>query len=79
MDICFFSLVQEMIDAVDENDKEATREVVNTMLAEKISEETFGAPKAGKGMWAAQLRIMDPISGETKFVYEFEQNESAVR
>jgi hypothetical protein len=29
-------------------------------------------------MWAAQLRVMDPISGDTKFVYEFEQNESAV-
>lgn len=69
---------KEMIDAVDEKDKEATREVVNTMLAEKIPEETFGAPKAGNGAWAAQLRIMDPISGETKFIYEFEQNESAV-
>ncbi|CAF4756454.1 unnamed protein product, partial [Rotaria magnacalcarata] len=29
-------------------------------------------------MWAAQLRVMDPITGETKFIYEFEQNESAV-
>ncbi len=67
-----------MIDAADDEDKEATREVVNTMLAEKIPEESFGAPKAANGMWAAQLRVMDPISGDTKFVYEFEQNESAV-
>ena len=68
-----------MIDVADDEDKEATREVVNAMLSEKISEETFGASKAGQGMWASQLRVVDPISGETKFVYEFEQNESAVR
>jgi hypothetical protein len=67
-----------MIDAADDDDKEATREVTNAMLAEKISEETFGTPKGAQGMWAAQLRVMDPISGETKFIYEFEQNESAV-
>lgn len=67
-----------MVDAADDEDKEATREIANTMLAEKIPEENFGAPKAGNGMWAAQLRVMDPISGETKFIYEFEQNESAV-
>lgn len=67
-----------MVDGADDEDKEATREVVNTMLAEKIPEETFGSAKAANGMWAAQLRVMDPISGETKFVYEFDQNESAV-
>ena len=67
-----------MIEAADDEDKEATREVANAMLAEKIPEETFGAAKAAQGMWAAQLRVMDPISGETKFIYEFEQNESAV-
>ncbi len=67
-----------MVDAADDEDKEATREVANAMLAEKIPEENFGAPKGANGMWAAQLRVMDPISGETKFIYEFEQNESAV-
>lgn len=55
-----------------------TREAVNEMLSEKFSEETFGAPKAAQGMWASQLRVVDPISGESKFVYEFDQNESAV-
>jgi hypothetical protein len=67
-----------MIDAADDEDKEATREVANATLAATIPEETYGAPKAANGMWAAQLRVMDPISGETKFIYEFEQNESAV-
>ena len=67
-----------MIDAADDKDKEATRELTNIMLSEKVSEETFGAPKAGNGMWAAQLRVMDPISGDIKFTHEFEQNESAV-
>lgn len=63
-----------MVDAADDEDKEATREIAKTILAE----ETFGASKAANGMWASQLRVMDPISGETKFVYEFEQNESTV-
>ncbi|CAF2309153.1 unnamed protein product [Rotaria sp. Silwood2] len=69
---------KEMIDAADDADKEAVREVANAMLSEKLPEELFGAPKAANGMWAAQLRVMDPISGDTKFVYEFDQNESAV-
>jgi hypothetical protein len=67
-----------MVDAADDEDKEATREVATAMLSEKIPEETFGTSKAANGMWAAQLRVMDPITGDTKFVYEFEQNESAV-
>ncbi|CAF0753350.1 unnamed protein product [Rotaria sordida] len=69
---------KDIIDAADDEDKEAAREVANTMLGEKLPEDTFGAPKAANGMWAAQLRVMDPISGDTKFVYEFEQNESAL-
>ncbi|CAF1963976.1 unnamed protein product [Rotaria magnacalcarata] len=71
-------IAKDIVDAADDEDKEVTREVANTMLAEKLPEEIFGAPKAANGMWAAQLRVMDPITGETKFIYEFEQNESAV-
>jgi hypothetical protein len=67
-----------MIDAADDEDKEATREIVTSMLSEKIPEETFGPSKAANGMWAAQLRVMDAITGDTKFIYEFEQNESVV-
>ena len=67
-----------MIDAADEEDKQAAREVANAMLTENIPEEIFGSPRAPNGMWAAQLHVMDPISGETKFIYEFEQNESTV-
>lgn len=71
-------IIQSMVDAADEGDKEAARELANTMMAEKLPEEQFGSPKAAIGKWASQLRVMDPISGDTKFVYEFEQNESTV-
>ena len=67
-----------MIDAADGENRESVQEIANAMLAERIPEETFGAPKAANGMWASQLRVMDTISGETKFLREFEQNESAV-
>lgn len=71
-------MAKDLVDAADDEDKEATREIANSILAEKIPEETFGSPKGANGMWASQLRVMDPISGETKFLHEFEQNESAI-
>ena len=67
-----------MIEAADEKDKEATRELAKELLSERSEEDVFGSPKAANGMWAAQIRVMDPISGDTKFIYEFEQNESAI-
>ena len=69
---------QELLAArsVDGGEHRFTR--ANDFGYSKHPEETFGSPKAAYGMWAAQLRVMDPISGDTKFVYEFEQNESAV-
>ncbi|CAF0767120.1 unnamed protein product [Didymodactylos carnosus] len=70
-------MAKEMVDAADEDDKELASEMAAAVLSEKLPEEIFGTPKGAIGMWASQLRVMDPISGETKFVHEFEQNESA--
>ncbi len=47
-------------------------------LNESLPEAVFGAPKAGAGMWASCLRVMDPVSGETVQHIAFEQNEAAV-
>ena len=39
-------------------------------------EDIFSAPKAGYGMWASQIRIMDPVTGQTMFKVPLEQNEA---
>lgn len=72
------SIVQDMVDAADDKDKETMKEAANAILSEKLDEETFGSPKASNGMWAARIRLMNPITGHMKVLYEFEQNESAI-
>lgn len=47
------------------------------ILTRSLPEDTFGAPKAGPGMWASLLRLMNPLSGETLQVCRFAQNEAA--
>ncbi|KAB7500474.1 Splicing factor 3B subunit 3 [Armadillidium nasatum] len=39
--------------------------------------EYFGAPKAGPGMWASLVRIIEPIQGNTLHTIRLEQNEAA--
>ncbi|VUZ43380.1 unnamed protein product [Hymenolepis diminuta] len=46
-------------------------------LSRPLSEEQFGAPKAGPGMWASLLRILNPLNGETLQLCKFAQNEAA--
>ena len=35
--------------------------LAESFLTEDLSEETFSSPKAGHGMWASQIRILNPI------------------
>lgn len=48
-------------------------------LNEDRSETVFGAPKAGFGMWASVVRIINPITGENLEKIALDQNESAHR
>ena len=43
-----------------EDEQEAAAEAAEAFLAEELPEATFGAAKAGSGMWASCLRVMHP-------------------
>jgi len=68
-----------MKEAAGPDEQELAQEMADAFLNEDLPENIFGAPKAGPGMWASTIRIMDPIEGKTMFLHRFEQNEAAVR
>uniref|UniRef100_T1J553 Splicing factor 3B subunit 3 n=1 Tax=Strigamia maritima TaxID=126957 RepID=T1J553_STRMM len=70
-------MAEEMVDAAGEDERELATEMATAFLAENLPESVFGAPKAGPGMWASQIRIMEPIEGKTLEKMQFEQNEAA--
>jgi len=71
-------MAEEMVEAAGEEEQELAAEMAAAFLNEKLPEEIFGAPKAGWGMWASQIRLQDPITGRNLTTIEFEQNEAAL-
>lgn len=69
-------MAEEMIEAAGENEQELAQELADAFINEVLPEDTFSAPKAGYGMWASQIRIMDPVTGQTLFKVPLEQNEA---
>ena len=53
--------------------------MAEAFLNEHLPESLFGAPKAGPGMWASCIRVLDPSEGNTLQQICLEQNEAAVR
>lgn len=49
-----------MVQTAGEDEQEAAAEAAEAFLAEELPEATFGAAKAGSGMWASCLRVMHP-------------------
>jgi len=68
-----------MVESVTEEQREMAAEMAAQFLNEELPESTFGAPKAGAGMWASVLRIINPITGQTLDKISLEQNEAAQR
>ena len=58
--LSFSPVPQEMVQTAGEDEQEAAAEAAETFLAEELPEATFGAAKAGSGMWASCLRVMHP-------------------
>jgi len=52
--------------------------MAEAFLNEDLPEAVFGAPKAGSGMWASIIRVMDPVEGKTDHLIRLEQNEAAL-
>jgi len=72
------TMAKEMVEAAGEEEQQLASEMAQAFLDEKLPEEVFGAPKAGAGMWASIIRIIDPmVVQRTLFEYAFEQNEAA--
>ncbi|KAF4523972.1 hypothetical protein B566_EDAN013555 [Ephemera danica] len=71
-------MAEEMQEAAGEEEQELAREMAEAFLNEDLPESIFGAPKAGPGMWASALRILDPVEGITHQLLRLEQNEAAM-
>lgn len=71
-------MAEEMKEAAGEEEQELAKEMADAFLSEDLPEHLFGAPKAGPGMWASLVRILEPIEGRTEKVISFEQNEAVV-
>ena len=70
-------MAEEMIQSAGESERELASEVAESFLQENLPEDVFGSPKAGPGMWASILRILNPLNGNTVKHVELEQNEAA--
>nr|CAB3266003.1 splicing factor 3B subunit 3 [Phallusia mammillata] len=71
-------MAEEMIEAAGEDEKELAAEMTAAFLRENLPEDKFGSPKAGPGMWASQIRLLNPVSGDTLDKACLNQNEAAV-
>lgn len=70
-------MAEELIEAADEDERELAAEMAAQFLNEDRPETIFGAPKAGLGMWASAVRILNPITGENLEKVALDQNEAA--
>ena len=68
-----------MVEAAAEDEQELAADMAAAFLNENLPENVFGSPKAGIGMWSSQIRIINPITGDTLDKVVLEQNEAAHR
>ena len=73
----YMSFPQELREAAGEEEAEVAEKMADALLSEDLPDAVFGSPKAGPGMWASLLRLIEPIQGSTLHLHRFEQNEAA--
>ena len=71
--------MQEMVEAAGDEEQELAAQMAAAFLNENLPESVFGAPKAGPGMWASIVRIINPITRQTIEKIHLDQNEAAFR
>lgn len=69
-------MAEEMRMAAGEEERELANEMANAFINEVLPEDVFSSPKAGVGLWASQIRALDPIHGQTLFKIPLTQNEA---
>lgn len=73
------SLLQELREAAGEEEAEVAERMAEALLSEDLPDAVFGAAKAGPGMWASLVRVIEPIQGKTLHTIHLDQNEAAFR
>ena len=68
-----------MVEAAGEEEQELAAQMAAAFLNENLPENVFGSPKAGPGMWASTLSIVDPTARNVLDKIHLEQNEAAYR
>ncbi|XP_049296828.1 splicing factor 3B subunit 3 isoform X1 [Anopheles funestus] len=71
-------MADEMREAAGEDEQELANEMADAFINEVLPEDVFSSPKAGTGMWASQIRVMDPINGHTYSKVQLAQNEAVL-
>ncbi|KAL9701788.1 hypothetical protein quinque_005229 [Culex quinquefasciatus] len=71
-------MADEMREAAGEDEQELANEMADAFINEVLPEDQFSSPKAGAGMWASQIRVMDPINGHTYSKVQLAQNEAVM-
>ncbi|KAK7070838.1 Splicing factor 3B subunit 3 [Halocaridina rubra] len=70
-------MAEEVREAAGEEEAEAAERMAEALLSEDLPDSIFGSSKAGPGMWASLIRIIEPIQGNTLHTIRLEQNEAA--
>ncbi|XP_071549273.1 splicing factor 3B subunit 3 [Panulirus ornatus] len=70
-------MAEELREAAGEEEAEVAERMAEALLSEDLPDAVFGAPKAGPGMWASLIRIIEPIQGNTLHTIRLDQNEAA--
>lgn len=69
-------MAEEMREAAGEDEQDLANEMADAFINEVLPEDVFSSPKAGVGMWASHIRIMDPIHGHTISKVPLTQNDA---
>lgn len=71
-------MAQEMREAAGTSTEEQqlANEMADAFIQDVLPENIFSSPKAGAGMWASQLRVVDVGAGTTLQRLPLEQNEA---
>jgi splicing factor 3B subunit 3 len=70
-------MVEEMVQSAQGEDQAVAAQAAEKFMSEDLPDHLFGAPKAGRGMWASCVRVVHPTLGKTLDVVQFDQNEAA--
>lgn len=70
-------MAEELREAAGEEEAEVAERMAEALLSEDLPDAVFGAAKAGPGMWASLVRVIEPIQGKTLHTIHLDQNEAA--